>query len=837
MQTHQDSLRYRQDIVLVGGGHAHALVLLQWAMHPFPEARLTLISECATSPYSGMLPGVVAGHYREADIQVDLRRLCQHVGVRFIRAQVTGVDPQAKHVLLEGRPPIGYDVLSINAGITPDSGVAGAGEHAVPVKPIAGFLPRWQAVLEELQRAQTPRTIAVVGGGAGSVELILAMAQRLAAVAVAHRWLLVTRSPQLLSEYPARMRRHLHRRLQRYRVEVREALEIVAVQPANRAGSGPLLLSAATGENIEVDHVFWCTQARPASWLRASGLAVNAQGFLAVNDALQSESHPEVFGAGDCAWMTRHALPRAGVYAVRQAPVLRENLRRQVLGQALQPYVPQRNFLSLLACGERDAVGAKGGLSIAGPWVWRWKDRIDRRFMRMFHALPVLPPLPASEGETLATADERCGGCGGKVGGDILQEALVALDAQVEGDAQLAGDAAQCALAPAEDAAIIALPASLFSDNANAMVPQGAATGSSAANPDQLRASQVALVQSIDAIKPLFDDPWLFARIATVHALSDLFAMHAEPHSAQLLLQLPLLRPRLQQRDLQQVLQGVRTELAAHGAMLAGGHTLEAESLQVGLTVNAFARRDALLGKRGARPGDRLILTKALGTGVLFAAAMRGFSRAAWLDAAIESMLASNAKAASLLADGGARALTDITGFGLAGHLQEMLTGTPVGAILHLQALPVLPGARECLQQGYASTLAPANRRLLPASALRAQTGRTDGVPPQNEEAGAVDAWRYELLFDPQTSGGLLAAVAAEQVDECLQRLQSAGVAACVIGECVADTAGKLQVVCGRPGNGIAGPACQSQYSMMLWRLAKNCLTWGGSIDTSWLAP
>jgi selenide,water dikinase len=281
------------------------------------------------------------------------------------------------------------------------------------------------------------------------------------------------------------------------------------------------------------------------------------------------------------------------------------------------------------------------------------------------------------------------------------------------------------------------------------------------------------LVQSVDALKPLFDDPWLFARVTTEHALSDLFAMHAKPNSAQLLLQLPVLRERLLQRDLTQILQGVSSVLAAHGATLVGGHTLEADSLQIGLTVNAFSAPGSLIRKRGASPGDILILTKPLGTGTLFAAAMRGYSQARWIEAAIASMSSSNASAAAILGNAGVHALTDITGFGLAGHLREMLGAGETGARLNLNALPVLPGALECVQKGYESTLAPANQRL---------------VRPWFDAVPARDIWRYKLLFDPQTSGGLLAAIEPAKAQRCLQNLQAAGVGACVIGECTSET-------------------------------------------------
>ena len=326
----------------------------------------------------------------------------------------------------------------------------------------------------------------------------------------------------------------------------------------------------------------------------------------------------------------------------------------------------------------------------------------------------------------------RCGGCGGKVGADVLQQALATLNDTP--------DQNRCPVPVRDDAALIGV-------SADPAAP--------------------LLVQSVDALKPLLDDPWLFARITTLHALSDLYAMHAQPHSAQLQVQLPLLHERLQIRDLQQLLLGVRQELQQAGAELLGGHTLEAETLQLGLTVNGFVQREKILRKGGAQPGDVLLLTKPLGSGALFAAFMRGAARGDWIDAALEHLLQSNAAAADLLATHHTHALTDVTGFGLLGHLLEMLDASDAGAELNLAQVPAMSGALDCIARGYRSTLSPSNQRARHRVSL------------QNI---AADDPRYTLLFDPQTSGGLLAAVPAQHAAECLAQLQAAQIPAAIIG-------------------------------------------------------
>lgn len=717
---------WNHDLILLGGGHAHVLVLLRHAMQPLPGVRVTLVSEASDSPYSGMLPGLVAGHYQRDEVHIDLRNLCRHAGVRFIHAQVTGIDPVMKQVQLQGRPPLAYDRLSLNTGATPDLDVKGA-QHVIPVKPIASFWPRWLQVRDQLLQAEAGKTILVVGGGAGSVELALAMSQRLRESAQPHRVQLVTRGERLLPGYPPLMLHWLQPRLQQHGIQVHTQFEVAEVRSDGVQGRA--------GQFLPADAIFWCTQARAADWPAASGLAVQENGFVRVHDTLQSVSHPDIFAAGDCAWLDNIALPRAGVYAVRQAPVLFENLRRSFADLPLQHYRPQRQFLSLLATGDRDAVGARGPFSMAGPWVWRWKDRIDRRFMRMLQQLPVLPPPQQQDGVSLEPPAMRCGGCGGKVGADVLQQALATLNDTP--------DQNRCPVPVRDDAALIDV-------SADPAAP--------------------LLVQSVDVLKPLLDDPWLFARITTLHALSDLYAMHAQPHSAQLQVQLPLLSERLQIRDMQQLLQGVRQELQQAGAELLGGHTLEAETLQLGLTVNGLAQREKILRKGGARPGDVLLLTKPLGSGALFAAFMRGAARGDWIDAALQLLLQSNATAAEVLASDHAHALTDVTGFGLLGHLLEMLDASGVGAELNLAQVPAMTGALDCIARGYRSTLSPANQRARHRVSL---------------QTIAADDSRYVLLFDPQTSGGLLTAVPAQQAQHCLEQLHAAQIPAAIIGAVV----------------------------------------------------
>jgi len=410
------AMELSRDLVLVGGGHSHVLALRMLAMQPVEGLRITLVSPDSHTPYSGMLPGLIAGHYSFEQVHIDLARLCQWAGVRFIAAEVTALDALARRLSLAGRPALGYDVVSIDIGSQPElDPVPGARAHATPVKPVAGLWQRWQQLHARViaSRATEAYRVAVVGGGAGSVELALAMAHRLRGQRV--QMDLWCAAPEILPTYNARARRAVLAALQRQNIRVHCNARVAAVEEA--------CLVLADGTRAAHDELFWCTGAAAAPWIAASGLATDQQGFLAVHDTLQALHDERVFGAGDIATQVHHPRPKAGVYAVRQGPVLAYNLRAALLAKPLRQHRPQQRFLSLLSLGDQQATADKGPFSATGRWVWRWKDSIDRAFMARFEELPARMSLTA--GARLPELDgvaqqAVCGGCGAKVGADAL---------------------------------------------------------------------------------------------------------------------------------------------------------------------------------------------------------------------------------------------------------------------------------------------------------------------------------------------------------------------------------------------------------------------------------
>ena len=709
----QQHVAIAQDLVLVGGGHAHVHVLKSFGMRPVPGVRVTLVTRDVETPYSGMLPGYVAGHYSLDECHIDLGRLARFAGARLIRDEAIGIDRADGALLCDAHPPIRYDVLSIDIGSAPRSDdVPGAAEHAIAVKPIDRFAMRWEALLARAREMPRLR-LAIVGGGAGGVELALSAQHRLAGLkGDAAEVTLVTREA-LLPSHNARVRRLFEQILADHRVTVLAGSAVVRVAPG--------VLLCADGRRVEFDEALWVTQAGAAPWLADTGLPLTPEGFIAVDDRLRSPADPKIFAAGDVATMLAHPREKAGVYAVRQGPPLAANLRRALAGRRLRRAVPQKRALALIGTGDEQAVASRGPFVAYGPRLWQLKDWIDRRWMRRYRELPEMQPEPGED-------PMRCGGCAAKVPAAVLGRVMGRLRPATSGAVMIGLDSP-------DDAALISFPGA------------------------------PPLLQTVDFFRAMVDDPYLFGRIAATHALGDIYAMGGTPESALAIATLPPARPPIVEHDLFHMLRGGLDVLEPAGAVLIGGHSAEGAELALGFAVTGRPRPGKLLRKAGLRAGDRLVLTKPLGTGVILAAAARGLVSSRLVEAAIATMVQSAASAAACLLEYRASACTDVTGFGLLGHLLEMLRASEMDAVLDPEAIPALDGALPLLGSGVTSSLHADNIAALAALDPAAQLHQ---IAP--------------LLIDPQTAGGLLAGVPADRAAACLAELRRFGYRAALIG-------------------------------------------------------
>ncbi|MGB3787276.1 MAG: selenide, water dikinase SelD, partial [Phormidesmis sp.] len=725
-------------------------VLRKMGMNPWPaEVRLTLITNLADTPYSGMLPCHIAGLYDFDTAHIDLRPLTRFANCRLIMDRMIGLDPTQQKVICANHPPIAYDSLSIDVGSTPaKSQVAGADKYAIPAKPVPALLEAWDSYLKNFEkvlkeRPETSATIAIVGGGVGGVEMAFAMQVRLRQLIDSYS----SNSKQQASkqqvcvhifqrgEHLAKGRNRLTQwmveRMCRERgIQVHTGETVCEVMERS--------VRCESGLVVECDRTFWVTNASAPPWLKDSSLALTSDGFIAVDDTLQTLSHPNIFAAGDVATMVNHKRPKAGVFAVRQGPPLYENLKRQVTDRPLQPFKPQSRYLNIIDTDTDTSIASWGPFAIRAKWCRAWKNSIDQKFMSLFSDFPEMSEevgrsrVRQSKDAHTQENTMHCAGCGSKVGNQTLSRALSRVRTEAADSADWPNrNNIYTGLDKPDDAAIVQVPAGKLA------------------------------VHTVDQFSALVDDPFIFGQICVNHCLSDLFAMGATSHNVLAIASIPYGNSNKQEEILYQLLSGAMLALTDAKTFLVGGHTTEGAELSLGFACNGWIDPEQIWKKSGLQPGDALIVTKALGTGTLFAADAQLKAKGRWIEAAVQSMLQSNRLAAECIKQHGATACTDVTGFGLAGHLLEMVQASHVEVSLDLGAIALLPGAEHSLANNIVSSLYQRN---------------LDNAQPAIQDSHTLThSPSFQILFDPQTSGGLLASIPAEKVDGCLKALHQLG--------------------------------------------------------------
>lgn len=712
----QTSIPLTQELVLIGGGHTHALVLKKWGMKPLPGVRVTVINPNPTAPYTGMLPGFVAGHYKRDELDIDLVKLARFAGARLLLDKVIAIDPATKTVLLMSGRMLEYDTLSIDIGIT--TGIPEFSSHNIPAKPLDQFADRWSAFIDGKNAKSSNNNVAIIGGGIGGIELAMAMQHALQTKGVKDASISIIDRGEILSNTPRNTRGTINKILNNNNIKSIEHRNINQINETN--------ISLDNGDEVPSDFTVTVVDARPYGWLNNCALDMH-EGFVAVDSTLKSTNQAGVFAVGDCAHMVNSPRPKAGVFAVRQAPILYDNLVANLSGGQIRKFRPQRDYLKLVSLGRKSALANKWGVNLHGPALWRWKNRIDQKFMTQFRdlkpmQLPTIPPTVAIGVHEALGDKPLCGACGAKVGGKTLQDALKTLPEPMND---------QLVSRPGDDAAITK------------------------------RADGMYEVITTDHLREFTADPALMARITAIHALGDIWAMGAKPQLALTTLILPRISPNLQRIYLKEITIAASDVFIAAGADIAGGHTSIGSELTIGFTVTGTTKAPITLS--GARDGDVLILTKPIGVGTILAAEMEMKANGDWVKSALESMATPQSEAAEILTI--ANAMTDVTGFGLAGHLKGLATASGLGVHLNLDNIPTLDGALELSAAGLRSSIFNDNRALTP------------------EIANSNDPI-INLLFDPQTAGGLLAAVSPRIAEKTLAKLQKYHPQAAIIGHC-----------------------------------------------------
>ena len=731
------------DLVLVGGGHAQIAVLRAFAMRPLPGLRLTIVTNSSRTPYSGMLPGYIEGIWNEKDLHIDLRYLAARANARIIVESVVGVNADLKQIYFDDRPPLAFDVLSLNiGGQTNLAMIDGAAEHAIPVKPIS----RFQTQFEKLFAKKLPQRLAVIGGGAAGCELALALISRWTVEnGMAPEMTIVTNTDRLMPQMAPQAARLVDKKLRANGAKISYGSRVTTIHSDQ--------LTLDNGQTHGFDACFLVTQVAAPSWLADTGLDLESDGFVAVTTTLQSTSHPYIFAAGDVASVSCSPRPKAGVFAVRAGNILARNLRRYILAKPLISWTPQKHYLALIGIGDRRAIAVRGDIVMAGRLLWYLKCWIDKGFINKYRQFsmpeaPLIPPFAGlSEGSRTgqdnnglsrydpAYSSMRCLGCAAKTSHQVLHVAM-------------------------RDAVALAVSSGA---NPDLMPPTGLETDSAAL---PIPAGALGWIQSVDILSEIVTDPFLLGEIATVHALSDIYASLAKPLYSLAIINLPETKISLQTNQLTQILAGALTAHSQAGVRLVGGHTSEGGDLSVGFAVTGDEVKLSTENLTALDESFPLILTKPIGVGVIMAANMQLKADAECVDEAIASMRHSNRHAADIFMQNNIIAATDVTGFGLAVHAQNLASRLRLaGCVIDLQSVPLLHGVTPLFEAGIISSLHGQNQQ---------------SVTIQN--SGKFDTNSQAILFDPQTSGGLLGVFRSADAQNTVEALIKTGHQAAIIG-------------------------------------------------------
>lgn len=368
-------------LLLIGGGHSHVQVLEGLASNPLADCKVTVVVDRQVAIYSGMVPGYVAGQYRRSQLEIDVPRLAHRAGIDCIVEPVVRIDAGTRTIRLHDGRKLAFEWASVNIGSTvAGQDLPGISRFALPTRPISKLVQEVDRVIEEATQscAAKPFRILVVGGGAGGIELAFTLRQRISGSRQGEvRTTIVHGGTRILEGYPESLAQRIHEQAAHCQIEIECGRKVVAATPEGA--------QLDNGEVWPFDVLLWVTGAVSHPLFRDSGLPTDERGFVRTRSTLQIEGHDHMFAVGDCATLIDHpATPKAGVYAVRQGPVLTRNLRAALANRSLEAYEPQRDFLTLLNLGDGSAVGAKWGKTFQGRWVMVLKDRIDQRFMGRF---------------------------------------------------------------------------------------------------------------------------------------------------------------------------------------------------------------------------------------------------------------------------------------------------------------------------------------------------------------------------------------------------------------------------------------------------------------------
>ena len=692
------------DLVLIGGGHSHLSVLMKLSKKPLNGNRITLITNEIDTPYSGMIPGYIEGIYSWRDSHIDLYRLCLKLNVRFIHAEVERVSAHEKEIYFKDRPKIKFDVLSINTGIQSNNReIKGAAKYCLPVKPISKLTNNF------LNKITNFKSIAFIGGGAGSVELALAIKKRFLNINQDIKITIITGKRGLLSTFPQKTKLTSLKTLEKFKIDIIEYKRVLEVKPKQIILSDKSLL--------KIDKAILSTNSMTPKWLAKSDILLTKDNYILVNKSFQT-NYKYVFASGDVIDFNNQNLKKAGVFAVRSGKPLAINIKQFILGKKLVEYKFNKNYLALIGTSKRSAIATKYNLTFNSRFFFYLKKYIDQNFIKKFSDFRIRKKftLDALKTDVLnifvkhkeKITDEndimQCKGCAAKVPLNALKQAL---------------------------------PKDIVSTSEDAVSVPG--------HPE--------LYQTVDMISSIITDPFLLGKIAANHSISDMVSVNSKITSAMMILQLPLSKTEINSRDLEQVLLGANEIFKTIDCPLIGGHTMIGKDKDpiIGFSILGQKQKKIKIVKnrRKIKTKDLLILTEKIGSGLIFAGINNYLIDSYFQIDVIKQMIKGNLNFGKISNQLNILSMTDITGFGLANHLLNLIKrdNSKTGLTIYPNKIPLFQGVNECLNKDIKSSLFKSNYDIAQKDII------------YKRDKSKLD----NILYDPQTVGGIAFIIPQEE--------------------------------------------------------------------------
>lgn len=692
------------DLVLIGGGHSHLSVLMKLSKKPLNGNRITLITNEIDTPYSGMIPGYIEGIYSWRDSHIDLYRLCLKLNVRFIHAEVERVSAHEKEIYFKDRPKIKFDVLSINTGIQSNNReIKGAAKYCLPVKPISKLANNF------LNKITNFKSIAFIGGGAGSVELALAIKKRFLNINQDIKITIITGKRGLLSTFPQKTKLTSLKTLEKFKIDIIEYKRVLEVKPKQIILSDKSLL--------KIDKAILSTNSMTPKWLAKSDILLTKDNYILVNKSFQT-NYKYVFASGDVIDFNNQNLKKAGVFAVRSGKPLAINIKQFILGKKLVEYKFNKNYLALIGTSKRSAIATKYNLTFNSRFFFYLKKYIDQNFIKKFSDFKIrkkftLEALKTDVLNIFVKHKEKitdkndimqCKGCAAKVPLNALKQAL---------------------------------PKDIVSTSEDAVSVPG--------HPE--------LYQTVDMISSIITDPFLLGKIAANHSISDMVSVNSKITSAMMILQLPLSKTEINSRDLEQVLLGANEIFKTIDCPLIGGHTMIGKDKDpiIGFSILGQKQKKIKIMKnrRKIKTKDLLILTEKIGSGLIFAGINNYLIDSYFQIDVIKQMIKGNLNFGKISNQLNILSMTDITGFGLANHLLNLIKrdNSKTGLTIYPNKIPLFEGVNECLNKDIKSSLFKSNYDIAQKDII------------YKRDKSKLD----NILYDPQTVGGIAFIIPQEE--------------------------------------------------------------------------